>query len=147
DPDIAELIAHSLQRKGYQSETLASGAEAVAHVRRSRPELVLLDLMLPGRSGADICRALRADPETASIPIIMVTARADEADRVEGLELGADDYITKPFSPKELVARVGALLRRAGRSGADAVLRIGPITIDAAEHRVLDAGREVSLTA
>jgi DNA-binding response OmpR family regulator len=148
DPDISELIDHYLQRAGYQTHTLSSGSDAVAHVRRAVPELVLLDLMLPGRSGAEICRALRADPATAAIPIIMVTARGDEADRVSGLELGADDYITKPFSPKELVARVGALLRRSQRSvQANQALRIGPITIDPHEHRVLDGGREVPLTA
>ena len=148
DPDIAELISHYLKRSGYETQTLGSGAEAAARVRRTMPELVLLDVMLPGQSGADVCRALRSDPETAAVPIIMVTARADEADRVSGLELGADDYITKPFSPKELVARVGALLRRVRRPAPpDETIRIGPIAIDAVEHRVLDGGREVPLTA
>jgi two-component system, OmpR family, alkaline phosphatase synthesis response regulator PhoP len=148
DPDIAELVAHYLQRAGYETATVASGTDAVAHVRRESPELVLLDIMLPGQNGLEICRAMRADPGTAAIPIIMVTARGDETDRVSGLELGADDYITKPFSPKELVARVGALLRRL-RRGAPAArtLRIGPITLDAEAHRVLDAGQEVPLTA
>lgn len=148
DPDIAELIARYLQRSGYQTEVVASGADAVEHVRRAAPELILLDVMLPGRSGLEICRAMRGDPKTAAIPIIMVTARGDEADRVSGLELGADDYVTKPFSPKELVARVGALLRRSRRGGpAGGTLRVGPIVLDADAHRVFDAGREVPLTA
>ena len=148
DADIAELMAHYLGRAGYQTERLASGAEAILQVRRTTPELILLDVMLPGQSGADICRSLRADPATAAIPVIMVTARGDEIDRVSGLELGADDYITKPFSPKELVARVGALLRRTRRQVAtETVLRVGPITLDAARHRVLDGEREVPLTA
>ncbi len=91
DTDIAELIAHYVGRAGYQTERLSSGADAVGHVRRTSPDLILLDVMLPGQSGADICRALRADPATAAIPVIMVTARGDEIDRVAGLELGADD--------------------------------------------------------
>jgi DNA-binding response OmpR family regulator len=152
DADIAALIAHYLQRSGYHTAILASGTDALAEVDRLSPELVLLDVMLPGRSGLEICRAMRAGPKTAAIPIIMVTARADETARVSGLELGADDYITKPFSPKELVARVGAMLRRSRRSGppdgaAEGLLRIGPITLDAGAHRVLDQGREVPLTA
>jgi DNA-binding response OmpR family regulator len=148
DRDIAELVVHYLERAGYTTVTLASGADAMAHVRKSPPDLVLLDLMLPGQSGLEICRAMRADRSTAAIPIIMVTARAGETDRVSGLELGADDYITKPFSPKELVARVGALLRRAKRTGpAEGPLRVGPITLDADAHRVMDSGREVRLTA
>ncbi len=148
DTDIAELIAHYVGRAGYQTERLSSGADAVGHVRRTSPDLILLDVMLPGQSGADICRALRADPATAAIPVIMVTARGDEIDRVAGLELGADDDLTKPFSPQELVARVGALLRRTRRSAtADSVLRIGPITLDAGRHRVRDGERDVSLTA
>lgn len=148
DPDIAALIARYLQRSGYQTEAISSGADALSHVRRTTPELVLLDVMLPGRSGLEICRAMRGDPATAAIPIIMVTARGDETDRVSGLELGADDYVTKPFSPKELVARVGALLRRSRRGGpAGGTLRVGPIVLDPGAHRVLDAGREVPLTA
>ncbi len=148
DADIAELLAHYLARAGYQTERLASGADVIRHVRRTAPELILLDVMLPGQSGVDICRSLRADPATAATPVIMVTARGDETDRVAGLELGADDYITKPFSPKELVARVGALLRRTRRGvPAASVLRVGPITLDAVQHRVLDGEREVPLTA
>jgi two-component system, OmpR family, alkaline phosphatase synthesis response regulator PhoP len=148
DADIAQLVAHYLTRAGYQTERLASGADALRHVRRTSPELILLDIMLPGQNGADICRSLRADPATAAIPVIMVTARGDEIDRVSGLVRGADDYITTRFSPKERVARVGALLRRTRRPvTTDSVLRVGPITLDAGQHRVLDGGREVPLTA
>jgi two-component system, OmpR family, alkaline phosphatase synthesis response regulator PhoP len=147
DRDIANLMAHYLQRSGYSTETIASGADAMNRVRRTMPELVLLDVMLPGGSGLEICRAMRADPKTAAVPVIMVTARGDETDRVSGLELGADDYVTKPFSPRELVARVGALLRRTKRGASNAPLRVGPITLDAESHRVLDDGREVALTA
>ena len=106
DRDIAELMSMYLARAGHTTELLASGASAVRRVGVVRPDLVILDLMLPGQDGRSICRAMRADPDTAEVPIIMLTARGEEADRIVGLELGADDYVTKPFSPKELVARV-----------------------------------------
>jgi two-component system alkaline phosphatase synthesis response regulator PhoP len=148
DPDIAALVAHYAAKAGYEVERVASGTEGLARVRSGRPDLVILDLMLPGLSGLLVCEAMRADPELAAIPIIMLTARADETDRVTGLELGADDYVTKPFSPKELVARVGALLRRVERSKApQARRRFGPIEIDADRHRVMVDGEEVRLTA
>ncbi len=128
---------------------LASGAQVLPHIRPRRPDLLVLDLMLPGLHGLEVCQAIRRDPATADPPIIVVTARAEESDRVAGLELGADDYLTKPFSPKELVARVGALLRRAGagRPAPDASATYGPITIDRDRHLVTDDGREVALTA
>jgi DNA-binding response OmpR family regulator len=117
-------------------------------VRRNPPDLVVLDLMLPELDGLMICQAMRTDPQTAAIPIIMVTARGDEADRITGLELGADDYVTKPFSPKELAARVTALLRRAARPATSGdILRYGPIAIDADRHAVTVSGEEVRLTA
>jgi DNA-binding response OmpR family regulator len=111
------------------------------------PDLVVLDLMLPEVDGLRVCQAMRANPATAAIPIIMLTARGDEADRIAGLELGADDYVTKPFSPKELAARVAALLRRTTRVQAAGVLRYGPIAIDVDRHTVTAEGREVRLTA
>ena len=117
DPDIAMLLARSLARAGFAVDQISSGADVLPTLRRGQPDLLLLDLMLPGLGGIDICRALRADPSTAALPIIMLTARAEESDRIVGLELGADDYITKPFSPNELVARVRALLRRTTRPG------------------------------
>ena len=148
DPDIAALVAHYLEKAGHATERAASGSEGLARVRAEPPEMVILDLMLPGLSGLVVCEAMRADPAVAAVPIIMLTARAEESDKVTGLELGADDYVTKPFSPKELVARVGALLRRVERSKApQAQRRFGPIAIDAERHLVTDAGREVKLTA
>jgi DNA-binding response OmpR family regulator len=148
DPDIAQLIGHYLEKAGHSVEVLASGKEVMPKVRRNPPDLVVLDLMLPELDGLMICQAMRTDPQTAAIPIIMVTARGDEADRITGLELGADDYVTKPFSPKELAARVTALLRRAARPAtAGDILRYGPIAIDADRHAVTVSGEEVRLTA
>jgi DNA-binding response OmpR family regulator len=148
DPDIAELMRHYLDRAGHEVTVIASGADVIRRIHVQRPDLVVLDLMLPGMDGLLVCQALRQEPATAAIPIIMVTARGEEAERVRGLELGADDYVTKPFSPKELVARVAALLRRVERQPpADAVLRYGPLTIDSDRHRVLVSGNEVRLTA
>jgi DNA-binding response OmpR family regulator len=148
DPDIAQLIGHYLEKAGHTVEFLSSGGAVMPAVRRRQPDLVVLDLMLPELDGLMICQAMRTDPRTAAIPVIMVTARGEEADRITGLELGADDYVTKPFSPKELAARVTALLRRATRPAAAAdILRYGPITIDADRHAVAVAGEEVRLTA
>ncbi|MGH9313051.1 MAG: response regulator transcription factor [Vicinamibacterales bacterium] len=149
DRDIADLIAHALAKAGYEADRVASGSDALAAARAAAPDAIILDLMLPGLDGFDVCRALRAQDGTASIPIIMLTARGEESDRVAGLELGADDYVTKPFSAKELVARVGALLRRAGRPPGTAapVLKYRSIVVDVGRHRVTSAGGEVRLTA
>ena len=147
DRDIADLIALYLRKAGHTVETLNSGSAALAHVRAAPPDLVVLDLMLPGLDGIAVCQALRGDASTAAIPIIMVTAKGDEADRVAGLELGADDYVTKPFSPKELTARVGALLRRTSRGAAAGPLTYGPLSIDVERHTVRVDGEEVQLTA
>ena len=148
DPDIADLIRHYLEKSGHGVQVLGSGAAVLPKVRGERPDLIVLDLMLPGLDGLMVCQALRSDPLTAAIPIIMVTARGDEADRIAGLELGADDYVTKPFSAKELVARVSALLRRTQRlDPAEPVVRYRTITIDSARHVVTVDGREVRLTA
>jgi two-component system, OmpR family, alkaline phosphatase synthesis response regulator PhoP len=148
DADIAELIGHYLQRAGHAVERLESGRDVLPHLRRDVPDLIILDLMLPGLDGLMVCQAVRSEPRTAAVPIIMLTARADESDRIVGLELGADDYVTKPFSPKELVARVAALLRRTERRAPpERVLRYGPIVIDADRHVVTVDDREVRLTA
>jgi DNA-binding response OmpR family regulator len=148
DGDIAALIAHYLQKQGWEAHVAAAGDEALAYVRRHPVDLVVLDLMLPGLSGLEVCRALRGDASTATIPIIMVTARGDETDRILGLDIGADDYLSKPFSPNELVARVRALMRRAKRADASTpTLTFGPIVMDLASHTVADSGREVKLTA
>lgn len=148
DPDIANLLAHYLRKAGFEADIVNSGREVVPRLRKTPPDLLLLDLMLPGVDGLDVCRAVRADENTASIPIIMVTAKGEESDRIVGLELGADDYITKPFSPGEVVARVRALLRRASRPGpADSRLLYGPISVDIDRHVVLIDHTEVKLTA
>ena len=148
DRDIADLIAHYFSRAGWRAHITASGDEALASARRSPADLVILDIMLPGLSGLEVCRALRADKSTASIPIIMLTARAEESDRIIGLEIGADDYISKPFSPNELVARVRALMRRSKRAEpVGSTLAFGPLVMDLGRHTVLDEGREVKLTA
>ena len=149
DPDIADLIVHYLRKAGHTTHWLTSGSEVVAHLRDAPADLVILDLMLPGMSGMAVCEALRSDTTTSHLPIIMLTARGDEADRVAGLERGADDYVTKPFSPKELVARVGVRLRRppAPAAAAGTTLTYGPITIDTDRHVVTSDETEVRLTA
>jgi DNA-binding response OmpR family regulator len=148
DKDIAALIGRYLSKAGYTTEVVNSGADVVPRVRQDPPSLLILDLMLPGVSGLQICSALRAEPSTSSVPIIMLTARGEEADRVLGLELGADDYVTKPFSPNELVARVRALLRRSSSQlPAEKVLRYGPIVLDSVQHTVSITNEPVRLTA
>ncbi|MEI6245147.1 MAG: response regulator transcription factor [Acidobacteriota bacterium] len=168
--DIAELITHYLSNAGHTPEVVTNGSAVVPRLIDAPADLVLLDLMLPGMDGLHVCQAIRQEPKTAATPIIMLTARGEETDRVRGLELGADDYVTKPFSPKELVARVAAHLRRADRTktrnaGPEeqpglrahahsshahpvaAVITYGPITIDVERHRITHEGVEVRLTA
>jgi two-component system phosphate regulon response regulator PhoB len=147
EPDIVALVVYHLAKAKYKVSSATSGSDALALAKRERPALIVLDLMLPGMSGFDVLEQLREDPDTASIAVLMLTARKDEPDRIRGLELGADDYLTKPFSPQELVLRVGAILRRtnANAAGSDQ-LRIGPIVIDRSAHRVTVEGHEVELT-
>jgi len=149
DDDIAQLVHRYLTRAGHVADVVRAGDEALARVRERTPDLIILDLMLPGLDGLEVCRALRASPVTRAMPIIMLTARSEESDRVVGLELGADDYVTKPFSPNELVARVGALLRRAQRwaESGESTLGCGSIVLDRERHRVTDQERDVTLTA
>jgi DNA-binding response OmpR family regulator len=148
DRDIADLIAHYLRKSGWQPHVVATGTEALAYARSNPTDLAVLDVMMPGLSGLEVCRALRGDRETAAIPIIMVTARAEESDRIAGLELGADDYIAKPFSPNELVARVKALMRRSKLNEPQGdTLRFGPIEMNLTRHIVAEHGRDVKLTA
>src|SRR4051794_5356447 len=148
DPDIADLVAHYLDKAGFITDRVASGREALSMVAAKPPDLLVLDLMLPQVDGLEICRILRSEKKTAGIPIIMLTARAEESERIVGLELGADDYLAKPFSPNELVARVRALLRRAHRGPAsERPLVYGPIVVDTERHVVLSEGRDVTLTA
>ena len=148
DRDIAQLVARYLEKGGFVPEIIASGRDALASIAARPPDLLILDRMLPHVDGLEICRAVRASDKTAAMPIIMLTARGEESDRIVGLELGADDYIPKPFSPNELVARVRALLRRAQR-GSRPSRRIlyGSIVIDPDRHTVSADGADVSLTA
>jgi DNA-binding response OmpR family regulator len=149
DPDIAELVARYLEKAGYAATRVSSGRDALDAVRAKAPDLIVLDVMLPHVDGLEVCRLLRANDHTASIPIIMLTARAEETERIVGLEMGADDYLAKPFSPNELVARVRALLRRAQRGDAPSgrPLSLGAIVVDPDRHIVSLDGREVALTA
>jgi two-component system, OmpR family, alkaline phosphatase synthesis response regulator PhoP len=148
EEDILDLIRHNLVKEGYAVTTSVNGAEAVKAIVRKPPDLVLLDLMLPGLDGLDVCRALKKDPKTADIPILMVTAKDEESDVVAGLELGADDYIMKPFRMKELIARVRAALRRQKPSAIDfeAPVRVRDIEITPGRHEVLVAGQPVEMT-
>ena len=149
EPDILALVTYHLAKAGYRVSTAATGADALRAAREERPALLVLDLMLPGTSGFEVIEQLRANESTRDIAVLMLTARREEPDRIRGLSLGADDYLTKPFSPQELVLRVGAILRRTAAAGAPSsgdVLTIGPIRIDRAAHRVAVDGREVELT-
>lgn len=148
ESDIVALVAYHLARAGYRVSTAASGDEAIATVDRERPSLVVLDLMLPGMSGYEVLERLRSAEETSAIPVLMLTARREESDRIRGLTLGADDYLTKPFSPQELVLRVAAILRRVSTQEVEAggVTQIGPLRVDRAAHRVYRDDVEVDLT-
>lgn len=148
EPDIVALVAYHLAKTNYRVSTASNGTDALSIARSERPALLVLDLMLPGMSGFDVLEHIRAEEGTRHIAVLMLTARKEEQDRIRGLSLGADDYLTKPFSPQELVLRVGAILRRTSGSGetpAD-LLQIGPIRIDRAAHRVAIANDEVELT-
>jgi DNA-binding response OmpR family regulator len=148
DRDIANLVAHYLDKSGWTAHIAGAGDEALAYARAHTVDLVILDVMMPGLSGLEVCRALRADKATAAVPIIMLTARAEETDRIIGLELGADDYVPKPFSPNELVARVRALMRRSRRHEAqEPTLRFASIVMDLSRHTVSSDGRDIKLTA
>ena len=148
EPDALEVIGFKLKEAGYTLLTAADGHRAVELVREERPALVVLDLMLPKIDGLEVCKILRRDPATAGIPIIMLTARAAEMDRIVGLELGADDYVTKPFSPRELVLRIKKVLARASQSDEPAThLRIGVLDIDSVRHLVKVKDQAITLTA
>ena len=146
EPDIRDLLAFHLEREGYHVTRSRTGPDALRQVRARPPDLILLDLMLPELGGLDVCRQLRQDPRTASVPIVMLTARGEEVDRILGLELGADDYIVKPFSPKEVVARVRAVLRRAGARDGAAPVVSGRLVIDPDRHTVQVDAAAIELT-
>jgi two-component system phosphate regulon response regulator PhoB len=146
EPALAQLLAYNLDSAGFEARTAGDGDEALAMIEERLPDLVLLDWMLPGTSGLEICRRLRRRPETANVPIIMLTARAEEPDRLRGLETGADDYIVKPFSIAEVIARVRTVLRRVRPALAGQALEYGDLRMDLSAHRVSRHGREIHLS-
>ncbi len=151
EPDIQEIIAYNLQREGYHVHGALSGEEGLKLIEQKKPDLILLDLMLPGIDGLEVCRQVRADAQSANTPVIMVSAKGEESDVVLGLGLGADDYISKPFSPKELIARVKAVIRRS-ESRVEAApqndtIQRGELVIEPTKHKVKLAGKEIVLTA
>ena len=149
EADITALVAYHLAKAGYRVSTAGNGSEALRAAREERPDVVVLDLMLPGVAGLDVLAELRSRPETRDVGVILLTAKRDEPDRIKGLSLGADDYLTKPFSPPELVLRVQALLRRltAPAVASGSLLVVGSLAIDRAAHRVTVGGKDVTLTA
>jgi phosphate regulon transcriptional regulator PhoB len=147
DKDIVELVRYNLEKEGYQVASVSDGLQGLAQVRKSPPDLLILDLMLPRLHGLDICREIRRDPALNRLPLLMLTAKGEESDRVVGLELGADDYVTKPFSPRELVARVKALLRRVEPGGeGEKPIAFDKLVIDPGSYRVSRAGKHVPMS-
>ncbi len=148
DSDIATLITHYLERDGWRCDVARNGLEAIARLGTETYGLVVLDLQLPGRDGLSVLTQIRATPKLRRLPVVIVTARGEETDRIVGLEIGADDYIVKPFSPKEFAARVKAILRRIDRNDPlDEALEIGPVKVDRSRHTVTENGKTVHLTA
>ena len=151
EAEIAALVAYQLTREGYRVETVANGTAALNALRREKPDLLVLDRMLPEVSGDEVLQAIRSDPATLALPVLVLTARREQQDRIAGLELGADDYLTKPFSPRELVLRVDAILRRAQGelkpgAGGGRILRVGSLRVDVAAYIVTLDGEELNLT-
>lgn len=151
EPDILELLSYNLRQAGFEVHTAEEGEEALRLAEEKTPDLIVLDLMLPGIDGLELCRLLKQREPLRRVPVLMLTAKAEEVDRIVGLELGADDYVTKPFSPRELVLRIKAILRRAASKTEEAEeegrIEIGPLAIDITAHQVLVEGRQVELTA
>jgi DNA-binding response OmpR family regulator len=147
DRDITELVRYNLQADGFTVTAISDGAKGYSAVKETLPDLLMLDLMLPGMPGLEICREIRKDPVFNSLPILILSARSEEADRVTGLEIGADDYVTKPFSVRELCARVKALLRRSKMSvRVEKIIESGALTIDSNSYRVTQSGRSIPLS-
>lgn len=146
EPDVLELVVFNLKKAGYQTASARDGVTGLAKARDLLPSALVLDLMLPGLEGTEVCKRLKADSKTAHIPVLMLTAKAEEVDRILGLELGADDYVTKPFSPRELVLRVKKLIER-GKVQPAEVLRRGDLVVDLAKHAVTVKDKPVELTA
>jgi two-component system phosphate regulon response regulator PhoB len=146
DRDIAEMVEYNLREEGYTTISALNGEEGVNLAGSEQPDLVILDIMLPVMDGFEVCRALKSDDKTARIPVIILSAKSQETDKVVGLELGADDYVTKPFSPRELIARIRAILRRGAEQQASSIVEKGDIIIDSARHKVSVCGEKVTLT-
>ncbi len=147
EEDIRELVSVNLKKAGYKSKEYPDGKAFLRSLSKSLPDAVILDLMMPGLDGIEVCRSLRADERYRDLPVIMLTAKAEEADRVLGLEMGADDYVTKPFSPRELTARVKAVLRRKKPQEEEKVSSLGDIIIDSNRHEVTVKGKQAKLTS
>jgi two-component system phosphate regulon response regulator PhoB len=147
ESDLASLVEFNLQQAGLETAIALTGARALELAKQRTPDVVLLDLMLPDVSGKEVCRRLRADSATREVPVVMLTARGEEHDRVEGFEVGADDYVTKPFSPRELVLRIKAILRRAGPVDAGVKLRLGLLSLDTGSHKAFVGDEPLDLTA
>jgi phosphate regulon transcriptional regulator PhoB len=148
EPDLVQLVSYNLKKEGFAVSSASDGEDALQKIRKTEFNLVLLDLMLPGIQGMEVCRILRNNPKTEHIPVIMLTARGEEADKIRGLETGADDYMTKPFSPKELIARVNAVLRRTGeRAAKDKVVKLGSLLIDREAYTVTKGNKPLHLSA
>ena len=145
--DLLEVLRFSLSREGFSVRTATNGEDAIRLVREKRPDLIVLDLMLPTIDGLSVCRALRSNEQTRELPVVMLTAKGEESDIVKGLEAGADDYVTKPFSPKVLLARINAVLRRSEYSGGVGAVEAGGIKLDPERHEVIAGGQSVDLTA
>jgi two-component system, OmpR family, phosphate regulon response regulator PhoB len=145
ESDVADLLTLNLRKAGFRTSTAADGVSGLQKAREDRPDFIVLDLMLPKLSGLEVCKILKSDTATSHTPILMLTARAEEIDRIVGLEFGADDYVTKPFSPREIVLRIRAIFRRGEK--ADESLKAGPISIDPARHQVRVNGKQVHLTS
>ena len=145
ESDVADLLTLNLRKAGFRISTTADGASGLQKARDDRPDFIVLDLMLPKMSGLEVCKILKSDVTTSQIPILMLTAKAEEIDRIVGLEFGADDYVTKPFSPREVVLRIRAILRRGEKP--DETLKAGPISVDPARHQVRVNGKRVHLTS
>jgi len=145
--DVVDLLALNLRKAGFRTSTAPDGAAGLEKARSEKPDLIILDLMLPKMPGLEVCKILKSDPRTRQLPIVMLTAKAEEIDRIVGLEFGADDYVTKPFSPREVVLRIRAIMRRGEAKNDDERLTAGSITVDPARYEVSVGGRRINLTS
>ena len=148
EKDIVKMLDYNLKKEGFKTLSVRNGEDAIGSAKREYPDLIILDLMLPGIDGLEVCKTLKGDSKTASIPVIMLTAKSQESDKIVGLELGADDYVTKPFSPRELIARIKAVLRRGKeKEKLPEILKVGELTVDFAKITVMIKGKPIELTS